>query len=108
MGPKPIQDVAPPPQAANQPSEPLSGPEIVGDIPVRAPTQQARDEQSQPAKEGDSSFIVSAPPTLATDKDKEKPKTKEAQPKPILAIVVAALAAICLAAGAYLKFFANN
>lgn len=116
MGPKPIQDIAPP-QAANQPPEPPSGPEIVGDIPVRAPSQQATTPQEPvESKNPDPSFIVSDNHSetkkpgkqlpVADKKDNGKPK--DSKPKPTLAIVIALLAAICLAAGAYLKFLANN
>ncbi len=96
MEPQPIQDVAPPPPE----------PEIVADIPVRAPAGHASDEQ-KPLE--DSSFIVPATPLpAAINKDKEKLQTKAAKPKPTLAIVVALLAIISLATGAYLKFFSNR
>jgi|GEM_PF-2078651 len=110
MGPKSIQDVVPPPSAGNSPDEPSSGPEIVGDIPVRAPAEQASAAQEPlAAKDNDSSFIVPATPLpAAINKDNQKPKTKDSKPKPTLAIVMALLAIICLAAGAYLKFFSNS
>jgi len=81
---------------------------MVGDIPVRAPAESASNEP-QPSKDDDSSFIVPAtPPPAAINKDNQKPKTKDNRPTPTLAIVIALLAAICLAAGAYLKFFSNR
>ena len=111
MGPKPIQDIAPPSRTTNLPTEPPSGPEIIGDIPVRASVEQTSNEQKpQPSKNDDSSFIVPATPLPpAINKDNQKLKTKDSKPKPTLAIVVAILAIICLAAGAYLlKFFSNR
>ena len=110
MGPKPIKNVVPPPSATSLVAEPPSGPEIIGDIPVRAPVGHASDEQKPPlAKDDDSSFIVSAKPVpVAAGKDNQKPKAKDSKPKPTLAIVLAVLATICLAAGAYLKFLANR
>lgn len=110
MGPKPIQDVVPPPSATSPVAEPPSGPEIIGDIPVRAPVGHASDEQKPPlAKDDDSSFIVSANPLpAAINKDSQKPKIRNAKPKPTLVIVLAGLATICLAAGAYLKFLVNR
>lgn len=110
MGPKPIQDVKPLAQTANPPTEPQSGPEIVADIPVRSSVGHGNDEQKpNPPKNDDSSFIVPATPAApATNKDQEKPRTQAGQPKPTSAIIVALLAAVCLAAGAYLKFFSNN
>jgi len=99
MEPKPIQDVAPPP----------SGPEVVGDIPVRPPAEQINNEQRPQPSNDDSSFIVPATPLPpAINKDNQKPKAKDSEPKPTLVIVVIVLAVICLAAGAYLKFLANN
>ncbi|MEK7096043.1 MAG: hypothetical protein AAB896_02015 [Patescibacteria group bacterium] len=100
MGPKPIQDVTPPP----------SGPEIVGSIPVRAPTEQARSaEKPLPLKDDDSSFIVPATPaSAAVNRNNENTQTKTSKPKPTLAIVVTLLAIICLAGGAYLKFFSER
>ncbi len=110
MGPKPIQDVTPPPQATSPAAEPPSGPEIVGDIPVQAPIGHASDDQKlQPSKNDDTSFIV--PDThlpAAINKDSQKPKSSGAKPKPTLAIMLAVLAVICLAAGAYLKFLSNR
>lgn len=110
MGPKPIQDVAPPPRATGSPAEPASGPEIVGNIPVRAPAESASDGQEpQPSKDDDSSFIVPTTPiSAAINKDKQKPKNKDSKPKPTLAIVVAVLATACLTGGAYLKFFSDR
>ncbi|MDO8591591.1 MAG: hypothetical protein Q7R60_01530 [bacterium] len=109
MGPKPIQDVTPPPQATSPAVEPPPGPEIVGDIPVRAPAGHATDEQKlQSPKNDESSFIVPAKPVPAAGKDNQKPKAKDSKPKPTLAIVMALLAAICLAVGAYFKFFSNS
>lgn len=107
MGPKPIQDVAPP-AAANTATGPPSGPEIVGDIPVQAPAQQAAvAEEPVKPKDDDSSFIVPATPvSSATGKDKIK--SKVSKPKPALAIIVAVAALICLAVGAYLKYFINR
>lgn len=100
----------PPPRATDSPAEPLSGPEIIGDIPVRAPAEQVSDDKKpQPSKNDESSFIVPATPLpAAINKDKEKSKNKDSKPKPILAIVVAILAIICLAGWAYLKFFSNR
>ncbi len=110
MGPKPIQDIAPPSRATSAPAEPLSGPEIVNDIPVRAPAEQAQDGQKQQSSiDDDSSFIVPATPLpTAINNASQKPKIKNSKPKPTLAIVVALLAIICLAAGVYLKFFINH
>lgn len=116
MGPKPIQDIAPP-RAINSSAEPPSGPEIVDDIPVRVPSQQATTAEGPvESKNNDSSFIISnnqpeakkpdAPVLVADKKDKIKPKN--AKPKPTLAIVIALLATICLAAGVYLKFLSNS
>ena len=100
MGPKPIQDVAPP----------TSGPEIVGDIPVRVSAEQPHaDERPLTAKDDNLSPI--APATLlptTTDKDKEKSKNKDTKLKPTLAIVVAVLAIICLSGGVYLRFFSSS
>lgn len=110
MGPKPIQDVAPPPRAASLPAEPPSGPEIVGDIPVRASAQQTTEEQQpQSSKNDDSSFIIpAASPPAAINKDNQKLRNKDSKPRPTLAIVVTLLAVICVAAGAYLKYFSNR
>jgi len=110
MGPKPIQDVAPPSQAASSPAEPLSGPELVNDIPVRAVTMQPSSSQEPaPSKDDDTSFIdPAASLPVAAKNDKQRPKTKDAKSKPTLATAVAVLAAVCLAAGAYLKFFSNS
>lgn len=110
MGSKPIQDVAPPSRATSPPAEPPSGPEIVSDIPVRAPAEQAQDGQKQQSSiDDDSSFIVPTTPLpTAINNANQKPKIKNAKPKPVLAITVAMLAIICLAAGAYLKFFSNR
>ncbi|MBI1952420.1 hypothetical protein HYS42_01695 [Candidatus Saccharibacteria bacterium] len=104
MGPKPIQDVAPPQGTNNLPVEPRSDPEIVDQIPVRAPTSQAGStgESTRPNND-DLSFIVpTAPVPSATNKDNIK--SKASKPRPALAIVVAVLALACLAAGAYFKF----
>jgi hypothetical protein len=109
MEPKPIQDVALPP-ATIPPAEPPPQPEIIGDIPVQASSEPTNNEQRLPAaKNDDSSFIVPvAPLPTAANKDKAKPKTKNSQPKPGLAIAIALLAIICVAAGAYLKFFSSR
>lgn len=110
MESKPIQDVAPPSRVTSSSAEPRSEPEIVSDIPVRAPAGHASDEQKpQPSKDDDSSFIVPATPLpVAANKNKEKPKNKDSKPKPTLAIAVVVLAVICLAGGAYLKFFSSS
>lgn len=107
MGPKSIQDVAPPSQATNSPAEPPVAPEIVADIPVRAPGQQpaSDDQASQPKDNGPQTTAFANPLSAAVKEDKQKPKTNAGKSQPTLAIAVALLAVICLAAGAYLKFF---
>lgn len=130
MESKPIQDVAPPPPVESkvnptgsavssspppaspppaQPAAPESstGPEIVDNIPVQPPTALADDvPKPSPPKDNDLNFIVpTTPPPAAINLNKEKLKPKDGNKKPTLAIAVALLAIICLAAGAYLKFF---
>lgn len=104
MGPKPIQDIAPPSLASGSPAEPRPEPELVSDVPVRTPAAQASDGQkSQEPIDDDSSFIVPEAPVPAAN-GKDKIKSKNSKPRPALAIAVAIAALICLAIGAYLKF----
>lgn len=116
MGPKPIQDVAPP-RPAKGTTEPPAGPEIVHDIPVRQPTQNANYGEGPLPGGGDQSpsFIESihvpevnkpglqVPHLDRSPKDKagSKPKTKKS--RPVLATMVFLAALVCLAAGTYLK-----
>ncbi len=117
---KPIQDIASLParsKAPAQPTEMPSEPEIVSDIPVRAPVAQpdVNDEVPKTPK-SDSDFILSDNPkeankpnvTLEATIQKAKPKAKDARPKPMFAIAVAAIAVVCLAVGAYLKFVSGS
>lgn len=114
MEPKPIQDVAPPKSQAAPPvpkpmAEPMAGPEVVNNIPVHAPTAPAPQ-----AANPDKSFIVSEaanqtktnnlpqPPAASYNAQKAIPKVKT---RPTAVIFIATLAVICIAAGAYLKFF---
>ncbi len=88
MGPKTFQDVARPPE-----------PQLVSDIPVQAPARQSGD---------DTDFVVSNKPNPTVGDPKPKAAdNKISRPKPTLAIVVAAAAVICLAAGAYFKYLAS-
>jgi len=109
---EPIQDIASSPA---QPTATPSEPEIVSDIPVRAPvTQPDVNDKVSKTLDHDSDFIPSGSPKedtkpavapgTTTQKDQEEPKTKDNKPKPIFAIAVASAAIISLAAGAYLKF----
>ncbi len=115
MGPKPIQDVAPPrpqmtPIMHSAVSEPPSGPELVGDIPVHAP-------EATPAAPSnpDNSFIVSeaknpnkptsAPQPAIANMQKPASATK---PKPTAAVFFAFVAIICMSVGAYLKFLVDS
>ncbi|HLB66187.1 MAG TPA: hypothetical protein VJJ78_01145 [Candidatus Saccharimonadales bacterium] len=119
---KPIQDIASSPaqpKAPDQPTQTPSEPEIVSDIPVRAPVAQPdiNDEvpktpdhgpdlvPSDSSKEEDKPKVALEP---TAQKDQEKPKTKDSKPKPIFTIVIASVAIISLAVGAYLKFLANS
>ena len=111
MGTKPIQDVAPPKVPDTPAPESPSGPELVSDIPVRAPANPAPLLGSQ-----NSSYIVSEDkqpdenqnpslPPVADKKDTKSPNTA-AKAKPTAAIFFALLAVIFLAVGAYLQFLA--
>lgn len=115
MGPKPIQDVAWPKAKT---TEVLSGPELVHDIPVRQPlsTDLVSDDDSKPGN----GFVLESKNDEA---DKPRPVTqlpfvskkdlvgsaasssKPTTPKPVLASLVFVAALVCLAIGAYLKFF---
>lgn len=110
MDPKSIQDVAPPSQAISSPAEPPVAPEIVADIPVRAPGQQptSNDQVFQAKDNGPQTPVFANPPLAAVKEDKQKPKTQASKPQPTLAIVVVLLAVICLGAGAYLKFISKS
>lgn len=134
MGPKPIQDVAPPEPAkdkapaeskvnsAGSSTEQSAGPEIVHDIPVRQPTQNANyGEGPLPGGGGQSpSFIESIhipevkklgfqlPHLDQKIKDNANPAPKAKKSSPVLASVILLAAMVCLTAGAYLKFVATN
>ena len=117
MEPKPIQDVVPPkapmPQAVPAPSQPPSGPELVGNIPVRLPSEKRVAEQAAKPQDHNSSFIIEEekkPGSLpATNKkDSAKPKAAHGPQKPVAATLVAIAAVICLATGAYFEFLANR
>ncbi len=120
MEPKPIQDVIPPkapipqaPPASMATAPPPSGPELVGNIPVRLPSEERVAEQATRPQDHDSSFIIEEEKKpgnlpMADKKDNAKPKTVQGKPKPVAAIVVAMAAVICLAAGAYFEFLANR
>lgn len=112
MGPKPIQDVALP-KSANESTEPPAGPEIVHDIPVRQPSQGIDTGEPEPAPtDHETSFIVSdknlgipLPHLGKKDESKANPPAKDKKSSPVLATVVFLAALVCLAAGAYLKYF---
>ena len=111
MGPKPIQDVALPkkPSQSVASQESGSSPELVNNIPVRAPSSQAT-LSNAPA----TSFIISEEkkPVIPQAPDQAKntgaSENKSAKPKPTAAILLAAVALICLAIGAYLSLLANR
>ena len=101
----PIQDVAPPKAES---ADPLAGPELVHDIPVR---QHASNTSTDP----DSNFVIAEPepskqgfPKLdfvgkpAKNHAGDKPKASAGMPWMVGIVFTAA--AVCLIGGAYLKF----
>ena len=101
MGPKLVQDVAPPKTPGAAAPELPSGPELVNDIPVRA--------QANPASQlGNQNGTQSASLPPAADKKSAQGPNPAAKSKPTAAILFALLAVISLAAGAYLQFLANR
>ncbi|OVE79471.1 hypothetical protein BVY00_00325 [bacterium G20] len=113
MEPKPIQDVVPPkapipqaPPASTAAAPPPSGPELVSDIPVRAPAGDSVGEQQAVESQDHEEKKPGALP-IAAKKDGTKPAGQR-KPKPVAAIVVATAAVICLVAGAYFQFLANH
>lgn len=108
MGPKPIQDVAPAKPAPTSSPDPPTEPELVNDIPVRAPVGDSA--PTPPASKDDSNFLIleDKEDKQESRKTEEKPKVPPAKSKPIAAIVLACVAVVLLAAGAYLKFFSSS
>lgn len=103
-------------------TESAGGPEIVHDIPVRQPTQNMSYGEGPVPAGGDPSSssvvsdhlpIIPEHETSLPHLDQKDKKTSNSAPKdkkssPYLATIVFAIAMVCLAAGAYLKFIANN